>query len=270
EVRMIDIGVDGDADDHVIAKPWVPVPAFDAHKYSRGMVAVIAGKMPGAAALCVEASMRAGAGYALLLTGAAPGSPHAIVYRTWSPGALDDKRIGAVVVGPGLGRDAAARDKLEAAMRSASPLLIDGDALTLLDDSDFQRFRKREAIVTLTPHAGEFAALFGEWAGSKIEAARRAAKRAGAYVVFKGPDTVIAAPFGDAVVSSRASPWLSTAGTGDVLAGTIAAMIAGNGAAPIHMIAAGVWMHTEAARRLGGAFIADDLARELSAVRASL
>jgi hydroxyethylthiazole kinase-like uncharacterized protein yjeF len=270
EVRLIDIGVPIDADDFVIAKPLLTPPAFDAHKYSRGMVVVVGGEMPGAAALCVEAAMRAGAGYGLLLADSSPPMPHAIVRRAWSPDALQDKRIGVVVIGPGLGRDAEARTRLSDAIASPHPLVIDGDALHLLDESDFERFAARDALVTLTPHAGEFAALFGEWKGSKIEAARWAAKRAGAFVVFKGPDTVVAAPYGDVVVSSRASPWLSTAGTGDVLAGTIAATIAGARGAPLRAVSAGVWLHAEAARRLRGAFIADDLARELSAVRASL
>ena len=256
------------SDDVVIDAPWFRPLRFDAHKYSRGMVAVVGGAMPGAAALCAQAAMRAGAGYTVLLADSVPVMPHAIVHRDWSPDALRDKRIGAVVIGPGLGRDSAAHEKLAAAIASPHPLVIDGDALHLLDGRHFDGFRDREPGVVLTPHAGEFAALFGDWAGSKIDAAKDGAGRAHACVVFKGPDTVIAAPFGHVIVSSRASRWLATAGTGDVLAGAIAAMLAGNAGTPIHAAAAAVWMHGEAARRLGGAFIADDLARELSAVRA--
>ena len=249
------------------------------HKYSRGMIVVIGGEMPGAAALAAEAAMYAGAGYVLLF-GDTVGPPHALVRRSWSPKSLATSISGksrdhtVIVVGPGLGRDTSAAEKLESAIASGAPLVIDGDALRMLDDAAFARFKQRPAMagyalqpVVLTPHAGEFKALFGDWSGSKIEAAREAALRSGATVVFKGADTVIAYPNGDTRTAVASSPWLSTAGTGDVLAGTIGAMLA---ATALHKVEAAVWMHAEAARRLGGAFIADDLARELSAVRAFL
>lgn len=267
-VRLLDIGVRASGNTSAIARPRLAAPAPNAHKYSRGMVVVVGGVMPGAAALATEAAMRAGAGYGLLLADETPaGSPHALVRRPWSDDALDEERIGAVVVGPGLGRDEAARHKLARAVDSDHPLVIDGDAIHLLDG---RGFGDRKAVTVLTPHAGEFAVAFGSWSGSKIDAARTAAERSGAYVVFKGADTVIAAPDGTVVVASRGPSWLSTAGTGDVLAGAVGAMLAGGGASPIDSAAAGVWLHAEAARRLGGAFIADDLMHELSAVRAAL
>jgi NAD(P)H-hydrate repair Nnr-like enzyme with NAD(P)H-hydrate dehydratase domain len=123
--------------------------------------------------------------------------------------------------------------------------------------------------VILTPHQGEFVALFGKGEGSKLDRARAAARRAGAIVVYKGPDTVIAAPDGRARLAGDANDWLSTAGTGDVLAGTIAATLAAR-LDPLEAAAAGVWLHGEAARRLGASFIADDLANALTAVRAAL
>ena len=118
-----------------------------------------------------------------------------------------------------------------------------------------------------SPHAGEFAALFGAPAGSKLDAARAAARASGAVVVFKGADTVIAAPDGRVTLALAASAWLSTAGTGDVLAGAIAAMLAG-GRDPFAAAGAGVWLHAEAARRAGPAFIADDLAARLAGILA--
>jgi hydroxyethylthiazole kinase-like uncharacterized protein yjeF len=267
-VRVLDIGVDvsRDGDVMVIDRPRLQSPGYDSTKYTRGMVAVIGGSMPGAAALASEAAMRAGAGYVLLLADELPwGSPHALVRKSWSADALREPRIGCVLVGPGLGRDDAARAKLDAAIASDRPLVIDGDALHLLDG---RTFHDRAAPTILTPHGGEFVKVFGEWHGSKIDAARTAASTSGAVVVFKGADTVIADPSGRTVVSPNGSSWLSTAGTGDVLAGAVAAMAA---ASDDHAdSAAAVWMHGEAARRLGGAFVADDLARELSAVRASL
>lgn len=262
-VCTIEIGLppEGGADDtRALAVPRVAAPDATSHKYSRGMVAVVSGRMHGASELAALAAYRAGAGYVLLLTGGLPHPPHAIVRQRWSEDALDDKRIGAVVIGPGLGRDDRARDKLDAALASPHPLVIDGDALHLLD---LDRLRDRDAPAVLTPHAGEFAALFGEGQGSKIARAREAARRSGAVVVFKGADTVIAAPDGPANVALPASPWLSVAGTGDVLAGAIATMFAQTPSTPFEAASAGVWLHAEAARLLDRCFLADDLADAL-------
>jgi hydroxyethylthiazole kinase-like uncharacterized protein yjeF len=148
--------------------------------------------------------------------------------------------------------------------------VIDGDALHLLDDRRLTLVRDRDAAVIMTPHAGEFDALFGKGAGSKIDRARAAAARAGAVIVFKGADTVIASPKGLVRIAQGANPWLSTAGTGDVLAGAIGAVLATPIQPPFEDACAGVWLHTEAARRLGAAFTADDLAYALSAARAPL
>jgi len=244
------------------------------------MVVVIGGAMPGAAALAVQAAIRSGAGYGLLLADDATALPHAVVRRDWSPEVLatviDGKPKVAIVIGPGLGRDEAARARLDAAIACERPIVIDGDAIHLLEERHFEVFRQRATVrdrdrrVILTPHAGEFRALFGDWSGSKIDAARAAAQRSGATVVFKGSDTVVAHPNGHTNVALPGSAWLSTAGTGDVLAGIIGATMFGAVVGLTGAAEAAVWMHSEAARRLGGAFLADDLVRELSAVRASL
>ena len=286
-VRLIDIGLGLNdigsprvnvSPDETITRPRLLSPGPRDHKYSRGMVVVIGGAMPGASALAVEAGMRAGAGYGLLLGDAEETRlPHAVVRRPWSTDALTSAIAGkpkvAVVIGPGLGRDDAARAKLDAAIACQRPLVIDGDALHLLEEQDLETFRERSVVdldnqVVLTPHAGEFEAAFGRWSGSKIEAARAAARRSGTTVVFKGADTVVAHPNGHTNVALRESRWLSTAGTGDVLAGVIGGLLP-------HSVVdraaeAAVWIHAEAARRLGSAFIADDLVREISAVRATL
>ena len=285
-VRLIDIGLELDAigspretvsPDETIARPRLIAPQASSQKYNRGMVVVIGGAMPGAAALAVQSAMRAGAGYGLLFAEPGTEMPHAVVQRDWSPQALAAAIAGkpkvGIVIGPGLGRGDDAVAKLDAAIACERPIVIDGDALHLLEERHFAIFRTRATIhdrdrrVFLTPHAGEFKALFGDWSGSKIEAARAAAHRCGATVAFKGPDTVIAHPNGHTNVALAGSPWLSTAGTGDVLAGILGATLF---SAPFGAAEAAVWMHAEAARRLGGAFIADDLARELSAVRAAL
>jgi hydroxyethylthiazole kinase-like uncharacterized protein yjeF len=281
-VRLLDIGVDPrsfDAEHQlpcVIKKPEFFLPTQDSHKYSRGLVIVIEGEMPGAAHLAARAAGHAGAGYVMLFgddTGPTT-LPDAIVRHKWSPEVLHKSVAGksnvAIVIGPGLGRGDDARRKLAAAIAVGRQLVIDGDALHLLDETAFANFAKRDwrDSVFLTPHAGEFSAAFGSWSGSKIDAARAAAERADATVVFKGPDTVIAGRDGSVTVTPPGNKWLSTAGSGDVLAGTVAAAICS--VAHDDDAAAAVWLHGEAARRLGGSFLADDLARELSTVRAWL
>lgn len=260
-VRTIDIGLASiESTVRTPAVPRIAKPQPSSHKYSRGMVAIVSGPMHGASELAALAAYRAGAGYVLLFTGGLPHPPHAIVRQRWSTDALADKRISAVVIGPGLGRDDRAREKLGNALASPHPLVIDGDALHLLD---IEQLRTREALTVLTPHAGEFAALFGEGEGGKIARTQDAARRSNALVVFKGADTVIAQHDGQARVATSASPWLSVAGTGDVLAGAIAAMIAQNPSAPLEAASAGVWLHAEAARLLNRCFLAHELADAL-------
>lgn len=260
DVRLLDIGVPVESADAVLPIPQLRTPGADDHKFSRGMVAVIAGRMPGAAALAASTAAHA-CGYVLLLGSATDRLPHAIVRRRWSDEALSDARIGAVVIGPGLGRDEAATAKLDAALASDRPLVIDGDALRLLS---LDALATRAAPTILTPHAGEFAKLFGEGEGSKIELARAAAQASGAIIVFKGADTVVAHPDGRTRIAAASVPWLATAGTGDVLAGITGALLSG-GHVPFTAATDAVSLHTEAARRAGPAFIADDLVDALPA-----
>ncbi|QCB42302.1 NAD(P)H-hydrate dehydratase [Sphingomonas sp. PAMC26645] len=265
ELRLLDIGVPTLSQAEVLKTPILPTPGPDSHKYTRGMVAIVAGTMSGASDLAALAAMRAGAGYVTLL-GDSQGPPHALVRTPFSDHALANDRIGALVIGAGLGRDDTAKIRLEAALNAGHPLIIDGDALRLVDPN---RIKALTVPIILTPHAGEFDALFGKSDADKITRARDAATRANAIVVFKGADTVIAAPDGRVRIAQGASDWLSTAGTGDVLAGAIGAMLA----AKLDLLdaaCAGVWLHGDAARRLGAAFIADDLAEALRSARASL
>lgn len=258
-VRLVPIGVAAASDVAVLAKP-APVPLGpDDHKYRRGLVAIVAGAMPGAARLAGEAALRGGAGYALVLDG--DGGPSALVNRRYARAALEDPRIGALIIGPGLGRDAAARVKLAEALATPLPLVLDGDALHLTTP---EALAARAAPLILTPHEGEFAALFGTPPGSKLDRARAAAARSGAVVVLKGADTVIAAPDGRAAIAPTGAPWLATAGTGDVLAGAIGAAFAKSDA--FAAARAGVWRHAAAARRCAAGMIADDLARALGGV----
>ena len=260
-IVVADIGIEAASRLEEIGRPRLHAPGPDDHKYSRGYVAVLAGEMPGASALTAAAALRAGAGYVRLF---APeivhGVPCAVVQ---SPAAAfaDDPRIGALALGPGLGTGDEGRKRLDAALASKAPLVLDADALNLLARSDLPRFVQ---VPILTPHAGEFARLFGELAGSKVERARAAAERSGAVIVYKGADTIVAAPDGRAAIAPPSPAWLASAGTGDVLTGIVAAMRA-SGMDAYEAACAGVWLHARAAERAGPALIADDLVARLPA-----
>jgi hydroxyethylthiazole kinase-like uncharacterized protein yjeF len=245
-----------------LGQPSFEQPAADAHKYRRGLVAVAAGVMPGAAILSAKAAARAGAGYVRMLSTQADVSLSQAIVRS---NMFDLDRAKVVLVGPGLGRDGKARDKLRAALSSGIPTVADADALWLLGDEGLGDLPKPDI---LTPHEGEFDRLFGDDEGNKIDVTRAAAARAGSVIVHKGPDTVIAAPDGRCAVAPPASPWLSTAGTGDILAGLCAARLAVTGDA-FRAACEAVWLHGEAARRAGPAFIADDLIAHVPAALAS-
>ena len=256
-VIVADIGITATSNAKVITRPHLPPPGPSDHKYSRGLVTVIAGAMPGAARLAATAAARSGAGY-VVLAGEEESSrvPLAIVHRPIDA-ALADERMAALVIGPGLGRTVEARAQVNEALGQSEPLVLDADALHLIDLS---QLKARAGATILTPHAGEFAALFAGLGltGSKLDQARAAAKASGCVVVFKGADTVIAAPDGRAAVAARPPSWLATAGTGDVLAGIIATMLA-RGLEPLAAAEAGVWLHSRAAALAGPGMIADDL-----------
>jgi len=267
-VRLADIGIPVASSAAVLVRPHINAPGPEIHKYRRGLVAIMGGQMPGAAALSAQAAMRL-AGYVLVSGIEGTAMPHAIVRREWGKIVADD-RVGALLVGPGLGRDAQARAQLDLALQTGHPLVLDADAIMLLEPEDLDTLRNRSTPVILTPHAGEFEALFGKVGGSKIDRARAAAQRVGAVVIFKGSDTVISAPEGRVRVAAPAPGWLASAGTGDVLAGMVAACLSG-GIAPFEAAAMAVWLHGEAARLAGPALIADDLVRHIpSALSACL
>jgi ADP-dependent NAD(P)H-hydrate dehydratase / NAD(P)H-hydrate epimerase len=254
-IAVADIGIEAESRLRRIARPRLTAPGPDDHKYSRGYVAVLAGEMPGASALTAAAAARAGAGYVRLIEGGAAAAVPAAVVRSESGTDLQDRRIGALAIGPGLGRARPARARLEQAFASGRRLVLDADALVLMADGKIDAEPAEDPI--LTPHAGEFVRLFGTLGGSKVEQAREAARRVRAVLVYKGPDTVVAAPDGRAAIAA-ASHWLASAGTGDVLTGIIAAMRA-RGLDAFDAACAGVWLHGKAASTLGAGLIADDL-----------
>lgn len=264
-VVAADIGIAVDGPRRVIGAPKFSVPfAFD-HKYTRGLVAVLGGEMKGAAQLVATAAARSGAGY-VVLTGDddRSGTPLSVVRRP-ADLALADTRTAAIVIGPGLGRSSAAEGLVMHALETARPIILDADALHLIRPGQIAR---HTAPVILTPHRGEFEAMFGRLPGSKIDQTLAAATASGATVIYKGADTVVASPDGRVGLAAGASPWLSTAGTGDVLAGIAGAMLARG--LDVHDAAcAAVWLHNRAAQLAGPAFIADDLCAPLPAALAA-
>lgn len=256
-----------------------PQHGVNTHKFRRGAVAVLAGGIAsvGAPRLSARAALRAGAGLATLLcepealsTHAARG-PDALMQRAVADrdaleAFLEDRRISAVLAGPALGLDQRARDLVHAVIESDRPAVLDADALTALarfSEGGVRLLRGRVGETVLTPHEGEFQRLFGQDASiagerSKLERARKAAALSGAVVVDKGADTVIAAPDGRAAINMTGSAALATAGSGDVLAGMIAGLLA-QGMPAFEAGCAAVWLHGLAGERLGMGLIADDL-----------
>jgi hydroxyethylthiazole kinase-like uncharacterized protein yjeF len=248
-----------------ITRPRLHSPGPADHKYSRGMVAVVAGPLQGASLLAAHAAQRAGAGY-VLVAGAPAGGPASLVKHPAPDAAavaalLDDERIGAVVIGPGLGRDSEARRRLETALASGRRLVLDADALVLLG-SGFARLKRRHDPAILTPHEGEFRRMFGDLPGSKLDRVRAASDKSGAVVLLKGADSVVAHPDGRAAIAPPPPAWLASAGTGDVLAGIIGAFRA-RGLDAFEATQAALWVHGEAARLAGPNLIADDLVQHI-------
>lgn len=258
--RLVPIGiarVAGAA--QLIARPRLNAPAPDSHKYRRGLLAVMAGAMPGASLLSAAAAQHAGAGYVKLLGDIPSGVPPELVCdATPLVQALGDARIGCVLVGQGLGRDNVAKERLSAALVARCPLVLDADALMLLTP----HMVPRNLPILATPHDGELAALanaFDVGETTRRKTAALLAKASGMVICAKGPDTIIAAPDGRIALAPPASSWLSVAGTGDVLAGIAASRMA-TGADPFTAACHAVWLHGKAARFSGAAFTPSQLA----------
>jgi hydroxyethylthiazole kinase-like uncharacterized protein yjeF len=250
-VVLADIGIDAARGWSEIGPPDLPRLDPAGHKYDRGLAHALAGKMPGAITLAATAALRAGAGYVRVSTSRTIEGMPAAVVQTGSA-AVNDPRIGCLIVGPGMGD---LPQLLTVALTSNAPKVIDADAIGEIGEPE--RLRGHDAIIT--PHAGEFVRLFGELPGTKAEQTLEAARRSGAVVIYKGPDTLVAAPDGRLAFAPPAPPWLASAGTGDVLAG-IAAALRARGLAAFDAACSAVWVHGRAAEIAGPQMIADDLA----------
>lgn len=256
-----DIGIEAGTQWIEIGAPSLPPLDPGGHKYDRGLVHLLTGKMPGAIALSATAAARSGAGYVRVSTSRIiDGIPSSVVQTDTAT--VDDERIGCLLVGPGMGD---IPQLLTLALTSKAPKVLDADAIAHLGDP--ARLKGQDAIVT--PHEGEFRKLFGEIEGSKPERTLEAARRSGAVVVYKGPDTLVAAPDGRLGFAPLAPAWLASAGTGDVLAGMIAAIRA-RGLPAFESACAGVRLHGRAAEIAGPEMIADDLADAIPKAIAAL
>ena len=289
DIEVVDIGIPSRiirasagsiaVNDPVLWQQRLPQPSAQSHKYKRGHLAVFSGSAShtGAARLAAAAGLAAGAG---LVTVASPvdamplnashltavmlretGSASAV--RAW----LTDAKLSAFVLGPSFGVGEKAIDFVLAL--DGRPLVLDADGITSFR-SDRERlfgtYSDGEARLVLTPHEGEFARLFPELAGnhemSKVERAVAAAQLANAAIVYKGADTVIASPDGRALINENAPPWLATAGSGDVLAGIIGALLA-NGMPAFEAAAAGVYLHGVSAHKAGEGMTAERLVEHI-------
>ena len=291
EVVVADIGIPDDAaagatlfenGPELWSYPW---PAPDGHKYGRGHCVVVSGPAhaTGAARLAARGALRIGAGLVSVASppdAVAVNAAHltAIMVKPFNGlgndlGALlEDARLNAVVLGPGAGTGEATRAMVRAALAAKAAAVLDADALTAFKDDPAAMLALLREPAVLTPHDGEFERVFpGLLAGSqtRVEAARAAASAAHCTVLLKGPDTVIAAPDGRAIVNTNAPPSLATAGSGDVLAGFIGGLMAQR-VDSFRAAAMAAWLHGEAAYRFGPGLIAEDLPEVLPMVLRAL
>lgn len=262
----------------VLWRDRMPWPRPGDHKFSRGYLVVCGGAtMTGAARLAARAGQRVGAG---IVSIAVPPESFAIYAAALQSilvrpiedlfdfnVLMSDPRVTSVVIGPGNGVLPATRAQAKAALEAGKASVLDADALTIFSEPPqgpaelFQTIAASRGACVLTPHEGEFARLFassGLLRGNKLSSAVQAARLSGAIVVFKGFDTVIAAPDGRAVINSNAPATLATAGAGDVLGGLIGGLMA-QGMAPFEAACAATWLHGAAAASHGPGLIAEDV-----------
>jgi hydroxyethylthiazole kinase-like uncharacterized protein yjeF len=276
EVIVADIGL-GATDSQTVENgpelwlPRLPWPSAASHKHARGRLVVVSGEawQTGAARLAARAGLRIGAGLVTVLSPpeALPiNAAHleAVMLRPFETDLeLEQaaKEADAAVIGPAAGVGEPTLLNVLALARTGAALILDADAITVFRDDPEELFSLLDRDDVLTPHPGEFERLFpGLLAASpeRIAAARTAAERAGAVVLLKGADTVVAAPDGRCAVNGNGSPWLATAGSGDVLAGFIGGLVA-QGMDSFEAACAGAWIHAEAAELHGPGLISEDL-----------
>ena len=279
QISLINIGVD--LANHLVnrlKKPNIAAPDASSHKYSRGLVVILAGAMQGAAILAAIAAQASGAGYVKILSlDTAPASlPVDIVWQECAnlseiSAALDDKRIAACLVGPGLGRDEQAKHLFDAAINCKASLVLDADGLYCVSEKIVGALHKNGRAAILTPHHGEFMHLVEsldisdqiENCMNKVDAAQYLARLLDISLIYKGNDSVLVSRSGETIIADRNNPWLSVAGSGDVLAGALAARLA-NISDPTQAMCEAQYLQNRAAQLAGPSFSAARLAQHLS------
>lgn len=246
-----------------------PIPKQDTHKYARGNVCIYGGKKrTGAACLAAAAAQKTGAGAVTILSSPETESIYrqyraSLMVDTFSnseelKNVLRDERKNVFVLGPGAGTEDAVKESIDLALSFNKSFVLDADIFSLYKNNSKELFDKLSPKCVLTPHMGEFERLFPDIVGNKVEKAQKAAKVSNSIVVLKGSDTVIAAPDGTAVINSNAPPTLAIAGSGDILAGFIAGLIA-QGMPSFMAACAACWLHGETAKNYGFCLTPEDI-----------
>ncbi|MGL4636135.1 MAG: NAD(P)H-hydrate dehydratase [Beijerinckiaceae bacterium] len=276
---------------------FLPAPSRDIHKHTRGHCIVVSGSelQTGASRLAATAALNCGAGVVTIVGDKDALRIHAthvtavMLHEASSLGSfekiLDRNPAATVVIGPAAGVGSNTLAMVLAARRRALPLVVDADALTSLTGhlDTFRDVAQPYPECVMTPHGGEFSRLFGpvvaqeagfatlsaELRESKVEKARAAARISNAVIVFKGADTIVAAPDGRAAINTNAGPELATAGSGDVLSGLVGAHLAGRMPA-FEAAAAAVWLHGLLGARIGCGLTADRLVAKVRPLSAFL
>jgi NAD(P)H-hydrate epimerase len=285
DILVADIGIPATVLDDIAPNTWengpdlwltgYPWPQPQSYKYKRGEVLILGGEaITGASRMTAQAASRAGAG---MVTLAAPAKVWSIyasslinaIVRSFDglrefEALLADERRNVIAIGPGAGVGSSTRQLVLAALATRRAVVLDADALTSFAEAPQDLFQAIVGPCILTPHSGEFMRLF-HFESDKLQRTRSAARESNAVVVLKGPDTVIAAPDGRAIINSNAPAQLATGGSGDVLTGFVAALLA-QGMAPFEAAAAAVWLHGAAATEYGLGLVAEDLPNALPRV----
>ncbi len=252
----------------------MPKPTASNHKYNRGYAMITGGKdVIGATKLAARAAQRIGAGI-VVIASPEKSAPlyrlglESVVVKSFRDTAyyndiINDEKIGACLIGPGLGRDFSAQEKVLTTLRVGHKTILDADALSMFEGHEDLLFDTIDDGVILTPHEGEFAKIFPDLEKlDKILKVKEAAKRSGAIIILKGSDSVIANPDGDVVINNNAPPTLATAGSGDVLAGIIVGLVSQN-CDQFTACAIACWIHGEAANVFGQGLIAEDIIEKI-------
>lgn len=251
-----------------IERPELFRPDRQTHKYARGSAMVVSGPplRTGASRLAAQAALAVGAGLITIIGHREALHEHAahvtaIMLREQDQAfTAIDERVRALAIGPGAGVSDALIEDVAVLLMRRIPIVLDADAMTVFAAKPEMLFAMLHHDTVLTPHEGEFARLFPDIPlADRVEAASIAAQRAGAVMLLKGPETVIATPDGRGAINRHASPWLATAGSGDVLTGLICGLMA-QGTPPFEAASIATWLHGDIGHRAGPGLTADHMA----------